>query len=195
MEENMNIETENKEVVENKETKVEENVAPVKSAEEQLAEMRVQLEKLKKATDKATAEASSYKKQLRERQSAEEIAAEEKAKQEALRQEEIESMRRELSVSKFEKNFLSLGYGEELANKAAIATYENNTEELFEIQKSFTEQLVKNAKAELVKNMPVSPISNDSNVSMTQEQFNKMSVLEQVELKNRDYELYKKFAN
>lgn len=193
MEENMNIENENKEVVEQP-VKVEEKTTPVKPIEEQLAEMKVQLEKYKKATDKATAEASNYKKQLRERQSADEIAAIEKAEAEAKREEEIENMRRELSVSKFEKNFLSLGYGEELANKAAIAQYDNNTEELFEIQKSFQEQLLKNVKAELVKEMPVSPISNDSNVSMTQEEFDKLTLREQIELKNRDYELYKKFA-
>lgn len=186
MEENKNLETENTEVAE-KETVVE------KTPEEKIAELQVQIEKLKKATDKATSEASNYKKQLRERQSADEIAAIEKAEREAKQQEEIESMRRELSVSKFEKNFLSLGYDNDLASRAAVAQYDNNVEELFEIQKAFTEQLLKKAKAELVKQTPVTPISNDSNVSMTQAEFDKLTLTEQIELKNKDYELFKKF--
>lgn len=189
MEENKNLETENKEVV--AEPQAEQVVE--KTPEEKIAELQVQIEKLKKATDKATSEASNYKKQLRERQSADEIAAIEKAEREAKQQEEIESMRRELSVSKFERNFLSLGYDNDLANRAAIAQYDNNVEELFSIQKAFTEQLLKKAKAELVKQTPVTPISNDSNVSMTQAEFDKLTLNEQIELKNKNYELFKKF--
>ncbi len=44
------------------------------SLAEQVAQLKVQNAKLKKANDKATSEAASYKKQLREKQTAEEIA-------------------------------------------------------------------------------------------------------------------------
>ena len=48
------------------------------SLAEQVAQLKVQNAKLKKANDKATSEAASYKKQLREKQTAEEIALQEK---------------------------------------------------------------------------------------------------------------------
>lgn len=50
------------------------------SLAEQVAQLKVQNAKLKKANDKATSEAASYKKQLREKQTAEEIALQEKAR-------------------------------------------------------------------------------------------------------------------
>ena len=124
------------------------------SVDEQLAQLRLENAKLKRATDKATKEASSYKKQLREKQSVEEIEAQEKAEREAQREEEFNALKKENAVNKFEKSFLAQGYPEDLALKSAVALYENDTDTLFNTQKEREEQLRKEIKAEFIANNP-----------------------------------------
>lgn len=145
-EQNQTTQTETPQSTEKKEVEL--------TADEQLQQMRVELAKLKKATDKATSEAANYKKQLREKQSADEIAAQEKAEKEVERQEQFEKLLKENTVTKFEKNYLSLGYPEELATKAATAQYESDTDALFKIQSDFQATYAKKLEAEWLKNRP-----------------------------------------
>ena len=121
---------------------------------EENAALKVQLAKMKKAMDKATSDTAKYKKQLREKQSAEEIALQEKAEKEAEREEAYQKLLKENTVTKYEKNFLALGYSEELASKAANAQYDGDTEELFKIQQDFQTALLKQKEAEWAKLRP-----------------------------------------
>lgn len=130
------------------------------SLAEQVAQLKVQNAKLKKANDKATSEAASYKKQLREKQTAEEIALQEKAEKEAEREEQFQKLLRENTITKFEKNFLALGYPADLATKAATAQCDNDTDELFSIQQTFIEEKEKTMKADWMKSMPNPPAGN-----------------------------------
>ena len=130
------------------------------SLAEQVAQLKVQNAKLKKANDKATSEAASYKKQLREKQTAEEIALQEKAEKEAEREEQFQKLLRENTITKFEKNFLALGYPADLAAKAAAAQCDNDTDELFDIQQTFIEEKEKTMKADWMKSMPNPPAGN-----------------------------------
>ena len=130
------------------------------SLAEQVAQLKVQNAKLKKANDKATSEAASYKKQLREKQTAEEIALQEKAEKEAEREEQFQKLLRENTITKFEKNFLVLGYPADLAAKAATAQCDNDTDELFSIQQTFIEEKEKTMKADWMKSMPNPPAGN-----------------------------------
>lgn len=130
------------------------------SLAEQVAQLKVQNAKLKKANDKATSEAASYKKQLREKQTAEEIALQEKAEKEAEREEQFQKLLRENTITKFEKNFLTLGYPADLAAKAAAAQCDNDTDELFDIQQTFIEEKEKTMKADWMKSMPNPPAGN-----------------------------------
>lgn len=150
--------------------------------------------KLKSTADKNASEAADFKKKwkatLDENQQAN-LAKEEAEK--AMR-EELEALRRESSVSKFEKQFLAMGYSAELATKAANAQIDGDLDTLLGVQSSFIEQIKKNVKAENTKNMPTPPISNDAETSITQEQFDNLSMKEQVEFKNKYPELFKKFT-
>lgn len=121
---------------------------------EENATLKVQLAKMKKAMDRATSDTAKYKKQLREKQSAEEIALQEKAEKEAEREEAYQKLLKENTVTKYEKNFLALGYSEELAAKAANAQYDGDTEELFKIQQDFQTSLLKQKEAEWAKSRP-----------------------------------------
>ena len=124
-----------------------------KLAEENAA-LKVQIAKMKKAMDKAASDTARYKKQLREKQTAEEIALQEKAEKEAEREEAYQKLLNENTVTKYEKNFLALGYSEELATRAANAQYDGDTEELFKIQQDFQSALLKQKEAEWAKSRP-----------------------------------------
>ena len=124
------------------------------SAEDQLQQMRIELAKLKKAQEKAASEAADYKKQLRTKQTQEEADAQEKAEKEAARQEEFDRLLKENTVTKLAKNYLSLGYPQELAEKAASAQYDNDTDELFKIQSTYQSTLKKSLEAEWLKTRP-----------------------------------------
>lgn len=160
------------------------------SLAEQVAQLKVQNAKLKKANDKATSEAASYKKQLREKQTAEEIALQEKAEKEAEREEQFQKLLRENTITKFEKNFLALGYPADLAAKAATAQCDNDTDELFSIQQTFIEAKEKAMKADWMKSMPKPPAGNDD-CPVSKEQFRKMKYSERVAFKQKYPEMYK----
>ena len=163
------------------------------SLAEQVAQLKVQNAKLKKASDKATSEAASYKKQLREKQTAEEIALQEKAEKEAEREEQFQKLLRENTITKFEKNFLALGYPADLAAKAAEAQCDNDTDELFSIQQTFIEEKEKAMKADWMKSMPAPPAGNDD-CPVSREQFKKMKYSERVAFKQKYPEMYKEYV-
>lgn len=163
------------------------------SLAEQVAQLKVQNAKLKKANDKATSEAASYKKQLREKQTAEEIALQEKAEKEAEREEQFQKLLRENTITKFEKNFLALGYPADLAAKAAEAQCDNDTDELFSIQQTFIEAKEKAMKADWMKSMPKPPAGNDD-CPVSKEQFRKMKYSERVAFKQKYPEMYKEYV-
>lgn len=163
------------------------------SLAEQVAQLKVQNAKLKKANDKATSEAAGYKKQLREKQTAEEIALQEKAEKEAEREEQFQKLLRENTITKFEKNFLALGYPADLAAKAATAQCDNDTDELFSIQQTFIEAKEKAMKADWMKSMPKPPAGNDD-CPVSKEHFRKMKYSERVAFKQKYPEMYKEYV-
>jgi hypothetical protein len=165
--------------------------------EEQMQMLRIENAKLKKATDQATHEASDYKKQLRTRQSQEEIEKQEKAEKEAARQEEYEGLKKAVAVSNLTKNFLKLGYPEDLAEKAAAAQYENDNDALFQIQTKAMTTIKKQMESEWLKSRPetASGATDDDGFSVTPEQFAKMGYQQRVELKRSHPKLYEKFVN
>lgn len=125
------------------------------SQDEIIASLRLENAKLKRATDKATSEASEYKKKLRDKQSVEEIEAQEKAEKQAQLDEEIKQLRKENEVNKLEKTFLGLGYySEEQAHKSAVAQYDGDMETVFAIQREVQEKIKNDVKAEIIANNP-----------------------------------------
>ncbi len=123
--------------------------------DEIIASLRLENAKLKRATDKATSEASEYKKKLRDKQTVEEIEAQEKAEQQARQDEEIKQLRKENEVNKLEKTFLGLGYySEEQAHKSAVAQYDGDMETVFAIQREVQEKIKNDVKAEIIANNP-----------------------------------------
>lgn len=140
-------------VEEKKETteKVEEKE---ESLEEKFEKLMIENKKLKLATDKATSEASSFKKQLREKQSSDEIALQEKAEKEAAKEEQFNNLNKKVSIYEAKERYLSLGYSPEMADKAANAEYEKDFQELMKIQKQHLDTTVALKEAEWLKTRP-----------------------------------------
>lgn len=130
------------------------NDDPQPSLEEQLQQMRIENAKLKKAQEDAATDASNWKKKYNATLSDAEKLAQEKADKEAEKDAELNRLRRESAVSKFEKNFLTLGYSQELAKKAAEAQFDGDTDTLFTVQSQAQEAILKAKENEWYKNRP-----------------------------------------
>ncbi len=171
-----------------------EPVKQTRTAEEQIAELLAETKRLKKAVDKSSADASSWKKKYMETQSESEKLSMEKAERDAAIKEELETLRRESKVNKYAKSFMSIGYSEEMATKAAEAQFDGDTDELFRIQKIYASETEKRIRADIMKSMPVPSTSNDDSIQLTQEQFDKMTYREQLKLFEEHPSVYEKFT-
>lgn len=120
--------------------------------------------KEKKSRDELAKENADWKRKFRERQTEEERKAEELAEQQAANDKELGDVRRELNILKMAKQYMGIGYDEELATETATAFIDGDTETVFSNQKIFSEGLKKNMKAELMKDMPVPPSGNETKV-------------------------------
>lgn len=127
---------------------------PQPSLEEQMQQLRIENAKLKKAQEDAATDASNWKKKYNATLSDAEKLAQEKADKEAEKDAELNRLRRESAVSKFEKNFLTLGYSQELAQKAAEAQFDGDTDTLFLVQSQAQEAILKAKESEWYKNRP-----------------------------------------
>ena len=155
-----------------------------------MAEMMAENKRLKKSLDKATSEAAGYKKQFMETKTDQEQAAIEKAEAEAKMRDELNALRKESTVNKFAKNFMALGYTEELATQAAEAQYDGDVDTLFEVQKKYRNELTNSVRAQMMKDMPAPSIGNDDSITVTKEQFQKMSYTEMLKLKREHPSVY-----
>lgn len=162
------------------------------SLEERLAQLEVDNKKLKSALDKASSETAEWKKKWRGMQDEKELAALDKAEKDAQLQEELNALKRENTISKFSKSFMGLGYSEEMAEKAAIAQFDGDTDTLFKIQKQFDEERVASIKADLMKNMPTPPTGTESFTKVSSKNPKDMSFDDFVNLKASDPEAFSK---
>lgn len=106
----------------------------------EIARLRAEVAKQKRAIDDATKEAAKYKRDLRAKQSAEEIAAEEKKAEAEKAAQEIEELRREVAKTKAVKAVMSkLGTDEDVSGKVAEYLYgaEDIDAALTEIQRAW----------------------------------------------------------
>jgi len=160
------------------------------SVEQMLAEVMAENKRLKKAVDKASSEAANYKKQVMSTKSEADKAAIEKAEKDASIKAELEELRKESKINGFKANFLGSGYSDDLAQKAAEAMYENDTDALFQLQKQYLSEHDKAVRAKLMKDMPAPAIGNDESVSMTKAEFEKLGYRDRLKLKQEHPTVY-----
>lgn len=124
------------------------------SVEEQLQQMRIENAKLKKQQEQAASDAANWKKKYNATLTDAQKRDQEKAEREAEREEKFNQLLKENTVTKLEKNFLSLGYPQNKATEAAEAQYDGDTDALFKIQFEVQQALIKQKEAEWLKSRP-----------------------------------------
>lgn len=143
----------------------------------------------KETFDKAASEAANYKKQAR----ATMTEAEQKAAADAEKLAEIiaerDQLKQEKMIAENAKGLVAIGYDETLANEVATALFNGDAATVIKAQAKFVDAQKKAVLAEAVKSTPVPPAGNKSE-TLTKEQFNKMSLNEQLEVFEKTPELY-----
>lgn len=160
--------------------------------EERLAQLEIENRRLKANLDKASSEAADWKKKFKSTQTESEQRAIEKAELEAQKDERLKILERENMTFKYTKQYMGLGYSEDMAEKCAIAQIEGDQEELFKLQGLFLEKKEKELKASILKNIPSAPVGNEE-PQITKEKFNSMKYSEMLEFKNKYPETFRKF--
>lgn len=104
--------------------------------------------------DKVASELADAKKQLRSRMTDEEQREENRKAAEQAMQQELAELRRLHAVSQAKANYLALGYADELAERAAIATTDNDKEALFDVMTQHDNLRKKALRAEILRETP-----------------------------------------
>ena len=153
-----------------------------------------ELRKLKSAFDKASAEASRYKKQLEEKMTADEKAEADRKEMLDKLVADNEAMKKKIAITENKAQLLALGYPEDLAASTAEAMFKGDTETIFKNQKAVFDLKEKSIRADVLKGTPV-PRPGSGGTDITKAQFDAMSTYELMELYQRDPELYEKLSN
>lgn len=69
-------------------------------------------------------------------------------------QKEVETLRKEKTISEHKSKFIGLGYDEQLATETATALFEGNMQKVFDNQKKFLEAHDQSTKEALLKGTP-----------------------------------------
>lgn len=113
-----------------------------------------ELSRLKSALDKATSEASSYKKALREKQTAEEAKAAADAEERESIIRELDALKKDKAISSHKAAYLELGYDADTADANAKALHAGDFATVFANHKKFIETQKKNAAAAAIDSQP-----------------------------------------
>ena len=117
----------------------------------------------KKRFDEVASELAKTKKELKGRMSADEQAELERQTKANEMETELKELRHEKTVSTYKASYLAQGYDEKLAEEAANAMADGDSEKVFAAMKKFNEAQEKALKAKLLKETPVPPASDDPN--------------------------------
>lgn len=114
----------------------------------------------KKKTDDAAHDAAEWKRKYRAQLNEDEKNKQEREDMNAKLMEELETLRKEKTVSEYERAFITQGYDSKLAHETAIALAEGDMQIVFTNQNKFNESLRKEASKQLLNNTPEPPAGN-----------------------------------
>ena len=109
---------------------------------------------LKEALSKANSQAADWKRQFREKQTEQERAEAERAEREKAVEEELNSLRRDKTVSGYVAQCLALGYDKDLALRAAEAMADGDAASILACQQDFLEAKQKELEAAALNKQP-----------------------------------------
>lgn len=108
----------------------------------------------KKQFDKVSSDLAAAKKQLRARMTADEQAEEERNTAISDMKAELEKLRREKTISSHKASFLAQGYPDELAEEAAVAMTDGDTDVVFTAMQKQRAAAERELRAQLLKETP-----------------------------------------
>lgn len=158
--------------------------------QDKMQELLTENAKLRRAKDKANSEANGWKDKYNATLSATERASQEKAEQAARDAEELESLKRYKAVNELSMAYMKRGYPADLAGKIAEAEYSGDTDSRFKIMDQFAAAQKKSWEQEWIQSRPEINTGSGDGVTVTQEQFNAMSLQDRTQLMRTNPALY-----
>lgn len=110
--------------------------------------------KLKAAFDNAAAEASRYKKELRDKMSEQERLAAERAEAEQALRAELEGLRKDKAIQNYTTKCLEVGYTPELARATGQAIADGDIATVFANLKTFIDERTRTIEANALNKQP-----------------------------------------
>ena len=130
----------------------------------ELAELKVDNRKLKKANDALSSENGGLRKQVNAKLTEEELRAQQKSEKEEEVAKELKELRTEVALAKATKRYMSMNMAEELATKVAQAEIDGDMDLVTASIKTFLDAQTKateeKVKAEIYAKMPI-PVSGN----------------------------------
>ena len=149
--------------------------------------------KLKAALSKASSDAAEWKRKYRETQSEQERKEAETAELIEKMKAQNEELMRTQKLAEHTSQFMSVGFSEDMAKKAAEAVVGGDFTAMTTTLKDFITAHDKERDAEALRKTP-RPGNGGSGNSVTKEQFDKMKYAERVKLFEENPELYKELT-
>lgn len=132
-----------------------------------------EIERLKASVTKANSEAADWKKKHKQLLTEDEAAKAEKEEEFENIKQELEALRKEKILASYKSKFVESGYGK-LAEQAAKALADGNTDEFFKIQSKFIEEHDKEIAVKNLEDTPRPP-TGDGGKAWTAEEIMKIS--------------------
>lgn len=143
--------------------------------------------------DKTASELAEWKKKHNALLSEEEKKKLANEEQMAAIQKELETLKKEKSVSEAKARFIGLGLDEALAAETAVAMSNGDNDKVFANMKKFNENREKALRVELLNQTPPPPAGGNGG-EVTKEAFGKMGYEDRLKLSVDNPVLYKKFT-
>lgn len=107
--------------------------------------------------DKVSSELAALKKQMRSRMSEDEQKELDRKANETAMREELEALRKEKTYNAHKASFMAQGYDEKLADEAANAMTEGDSDGVFNAMRKFQQTAEQKLRAKILKDTPVPP--------------------------------------
>lgn len=154
MDDNKNLEGQQKEVQGQEPEVKEEHTPTVEELTIQLAQERAEKAKLKNSFDKTSSELANTKKQLKAKQTAEEQEEEAKREAEEEHKKYVAGLERKIKMTDATNRYLAFGMSKDMAEDTAQAELEGDMDKVTENMNKYNTQKIKDAEAEWLKNRP-----------------------------------------
>ena len=146
--------------------------------------------KLKRAVSKSNSEAKGWKDKYNATLSAAELASQEKAEQAARDAEELEGLRKYKAINELSKEYMKRDYSADMAEKIAEAEYNGDRDTRFKLMDQADAAKKKSWEQEWIQSRPEINTGSGDGVTVTQDQFNAMSLQDRTQLMRTNPALY-----